>query len=326
MIQKIVYSIIAFGSLFLMGCGSAGVNNPGTEYVPDMVHGIAYEANLSDAFYKNTWGTAQEYYDLAKPRVPVKGTIPRGYLSTNSTKGIQVPLNGYVPFYYGDSEEERLRAAEEILNNPFPITKHGLEEGKELFEIACAICHGKKANGDGFLVSDDNPNVKYPAQPANFMMDKFINKSNGFYYYTIMKGKNVMGSYADKLSYKERWNVIHYIRSLQAKKKGLKYDENENTLNEYGWPVNRKVSDGEGASMDMNSSDMHMRSGSTQMMDHTKMGMMKGEESSSMHTVEGATTAHKKEGWLKRTIKKGKEKISDFKEKRAAKKAAKRNH
>ena len=40
----------------------------------------------------------------------------------------------------------------------------------------------------------------------------------------------MMGSYADKLSYEERWNVIHYIRSLQANSKKLKYSEKENTF------------------------------------------------------------------------------------------------
>ena len=31
-----------------------------------------------------------------------------------------------------------------------------------------------------------------------------------------MYGKNVMGGYSDKLSYEERWQVIHYIHSLIA--------------------------------------------------------------------------------------------------------------
>lgn len=321
MIQKLIFSLFALTTLFFMGCGAAGGNDPGTEYVPDMVHGIAYEANLSDAYYKNTWGTDQEYYDLAKPRLPVKGTIPRGYIGTNSHDGIQVTLNGYVPFYYGDSEDERLRASEDILNNPFPITKKGLSQGKELYEISCAICHGKKLDGDGFLVSDDNPNVKYPAQPANFLMDKFIDKSNGFYYFAIMKGKNVMGSYADKLSYKERWDVIHYIRSVQAKKKGLKYNENENTFSEYAWAVNDSK---HGVSHEGNASHggMHVSATLTQ---HGSQ-VIDGHNTAAIKTVEGQTTEHKKDGWIKRTIKKGKEKVSDFKEKRAAKKAAKGNH
>lgn len=40
-----------------------------------------------------------------------------------------------------------------------------------------------------------------------------------------MYGKNVMGGYSDKLSYQERWEVIHYIRSLQAKVRGVTYGE-----------------------------------------------------------------------------------------------------
>ena len=45
-----------------------------------------------------------------------------------------------------------------------------------------------------------------------------------------MYGKNVMGAHADKLSYEERWQVIHYIRSLQAAEQGLVYSEEENTF------------------------------------------------------------------------------------------------
>ena len=39
-----------------------------------------------------------------------------------------------------------------------------------------------------------------------------------------------MGGYSDKLSYEERWNVIHYIRSCQASSKELQYNEKWNTF------------------------------------------------------------------------------------------------
>jgi len=45
-----------------------------------------------------------------------------------------------------------------------------------------------------------------------------------------------MGGYADKLSYEERWQVIHYIRSLQAKDRSLAYNEKTNSLNSVGVP------------------------------------------------------------------------------------------
>jgi hypothetical protein len=54
-----------------------------------------------------------------------------------------------------------------------------------------------------------------------------------------MYGKNLMGSYKDKISYEERWNVIHYIRSLQAKELKLEYNQEINTLNSIDRPAGK---------------------------------------------------------------------------------------
>ncbi|MBK8501774.1 MAG: c-type cytochrome [Saprospiraceae bacterium] len=217
-------------------CGTAGGNDPGKEYMPDMFHSIAYEANVYDYYYYNTWGSEEDYKKYAMPRKPVKGTIPRGYLGLNQAKDAEtkayyqsMPVNGFVPYYYGDTEEERTRAMAEIVVNPYPITASGLERGKELYVIYCGICHGEKADGAGYLVREDGG--VYPAQPANFLLPDFVAASEGRYYHSIMYGKNVMGGYSDKLSYEERWQVIHFIRSLQAKEANLQYSETANTFN-----------------------------------------------------------------------------------------------
>ena len=199
---------------------------------------FAYEANHYDYYGLNTWGTEDEYYKMAQPRKPVAGTIPRGYAGkvAMAANDVVIPPNGSVPYYYGDTEEERTRAMNEIVANPYPITAAGLARGKELYTIYCGICHGEKADGNGYLVAEENLNVKYPAQPAILTSDEFVAASEGRYYHSIIYGKNVMGGYADKLSYEERWQVIHYIRSLQAKDRKLTYDENTNTLNLVGVP------------------------------------------------------------------------------------------
>jgi mono/diheme cytochrome c family protein len=198
--------------------------------MPDMAHSIAYEANYYNYYYNNTWGSEDEYYSYAKPKLPVKGTIPRGAAGNLSAdNGIKVPANGYKPYEYKDTEEDRLRATSDITDSPFPISKNGLERGKLLYDINCGICHGDKADGAGYLVRDDGG--KYPVQPANFLLDEFLKASNGRYYHAIIYGKNLMGGYADKLSYEERWNVIQYIRSLQAPTLGLVYSDAENTFN-----------------------------------------------------------------------------------------------
>lgn len=206
-------------------CSPAGKNKTGHEFMPDMVHPVGYEANYYDFYSYNRWGNENDYKKFVTPRVPVKGTIARGAVGTEA--GVNTP-NGSVPYYYGNTEDERSRAAKEIVKNPFPITKIALERGKKLFDINCAICHGANADGQGYLARDGG---KYPVQPANFQTDTFYKSSNGRFYHAIMYGKNAMGSYSDKLSYEERWDVIHYVRSLQAKAKKLQYDEHGNTFN-----------------------------------------------------------------------------------------------
>ena len=241
--NNIVTLVVAVVFLYtIMSCSNPSGNNPGSEYMPDMGHSIAYEANYYDYYSHNTWGTEAEYYKMAQPRKPVKGTIPRGHAGAIPTAAndLAIPQNGSVPYYYSDTEEERTRAMNEILVNPFPITAEGLERGKELYNIQCGICHGEKGDGNGWLVDEANKNAKYPAQPAIFTTDDFVNATEGRYYHAIIYGKNVMGGYADKLSYEERWQVIHWIRALQAKDKKLAYSETENTLNAVGVPGGSK--------------------------------------------------------------------------------------
>ncbi len=248
-----MFLVLIVGAFGLQSCQQAGVNNAGSEYMPDMGHSVAYEANYYNYYYYNTWGTEDEYYKYAQPGLPVKGTVPR----RSNGNGFTIPVQGSVPYYYGDTEPERERAMAELVNNPFPITEAGLEEGKELYNVFCATCHGDKGDGNGYLVRDDGG--VYPVQPANFLLEEHVNASNGRYYHSIMYGKNMMGSYADKISYEERWSVIHYIRSLQAKELKLTYNQEENTLNAIDQPAGKDylASNMDGHGVDIEHKDDH---------------------------------------------------------------------
>ena len=256
-LRNIFFILLTASTLFWMSsCQAPGVDSTGSEYMPDMAHSIAYEANVFNYYFLNTWDSASvvKVKDMSVPREPVAGTVPRGYtgialatsdedrmdqmemMTGQSNGSFAITLNGHVPYHYEDTEEERERAKAEIIDNPFPITDSGIEIGKNLYDINCGICHGEKGDGAGYLVRDPNPATgdeggKYPAQPANFLIDPHLNSTNGHYYHAIMYGKNVMGGYADKLSFEERWLVIHYIRSLQADETGAEYNQDANTLN-----------------------------------------------------------------------------------------------
>jgi len=259
--KYILYSVVAVGLLY--SCTPAGGNFAGTEYMPDMAHSVGYESQSYANYKRNNWDSASVINRkfLSRPFNPAEGTIPRGYAGFsfsgpeaydsimnilrggNKLNAIAVPVNGKVPYHYTDTEEERIRASKDIVGNPFPITAEGLAQGKELYDIYCGICHGEKGDGAGYLVRDANPaqgdlGGVYPAAPANFMLDTFYISTNGRFYHAIMYGKNVMGGYKEKLSFEERWQVIHHIRSLQATGKGLVYSASANTLNpNFGIPA-----------------------------------------------------------------------------------------
>lgn len=244
-IINLVFALVV-SIMILESCGRAGGNETGTEFMPEMAHSVTVESNVYNYYDLNTWDDESviKLKELSNPRDPVAGTIARGYVGTAnggsmaksnalmtgtySNNAIRMAPNGSVPYYYGDSDAERARAIDEIISNPYPITEAGLERGKELYITFCGICHGDKGGADGYLARDGSP---YPAAPANFLTTAFRDTSDGAYYHSIMHGKNVMGGYADKISYEERWQVIHYIRALQADEFKLAYSETENTLN-----------------------------------------------------------------------------------------------
>jgi len=257
-VKYILFTLVAI--VVLNACSPADGDFAGSEYMPDMGHSIAYEANVYTDYSLNTWEDASTipYRQGASPKEPVAGTVPRGYAGAffadmerrdeimamlngeDGVNSINVPVNGSVPYYYEDTEEERTRAIAEITENPYPITSEGLIKGQELYRIFCGICHGEQGNGLGYLVAENNSNAVYPAAPANFLLEEFVNASNGRYYHSIMYGKNVMGSYKDKVSYEERWQIIHWIRHLQAEELELEYSEDANTLNpEFGTPMSQ---------------------------------------------------------------------------------------
>lgn len=228
-----ILSALAVIALFAFSSCQADGDFPGREYMPDMGHPVTYEANTFVYYKPNRWGNQEKYRAWYESNImklrPVGNTIPRGYaglVGSPEDKALLAdmqdkPMNGFAPYYYDNSDSSRALATAEIQANPFPITALGLAKGKTLYNVFCGVCHGEKADGNGVIYQEGAG--PYPVAPANLINEEFTAASEGRYYHAIMHGKGVMGSYKDKLSVEERWQVIHYIRSLQAKEKGLEY-------------------------------------------------------------------------------------------------------
>jgi mono/diheme cytochrome c family protein len=84
-----------------------------------------------------------------------------------------------------------------------------VRRGQNRFQIYCAPCHGALGDGQGITKS-----YGMVATPS-YHDDRLRGMADGEIFNTITNGKNTMFPYADKLSVKDRWAVVAYVRALQ---------------------------------------------------------------------------------------------------------------
>jgi hypothetical protein len=91
-----------------------------------------------------------------------------------------------------------------------PENEINLLEGERLFNIYCVYCHGADGAGNGVLVS----NGKFPPPPSfsGPLKDLPIGKA----YWTVVYGKNLMGSHASQILPDDRWRILMHVQRLQA--------------------------------------------------------------------------------------------------------------
>lgn len=189
-LNKISIAILVSSSIAIFASCSAGGDNPGMEYAPNMYHSFAYEPLTQEADKPNTINA-----NGMNMRLPAVNTIARGQLDY-ATYNLPKTAEGY--------------EAASSLTNPAPATKYNLAEGKRLFNINCTPCHGEDGQGNGTIVADG----KYPKVPAYAERLPTINDGKAFY--SIKYGRNLMGAYGTVLSPSQIWQVIHYINTFKT--------------------------------------------------------------------------------------------------------------
>lgn len=98
-------------------------------------------------------------------------------------------------------------AAARQLRNPLPAEVATLEEGKQLYATYCFVCHGSDGRGNGPVASG-------AMVPADLTTARVQSQSDGSLYSTIRHGLGSMPAYYDRLTPRERWLVVHYVRTL----------------------------------------------------------------------------------------------------------------
>jgi mono/diheme cytochrome c family protein len=175
------------GASILSSC-SAGGDNPGLEYAPNMYVSFAYEPLTQLEEKPNTINPHG-----MNMREPAKGTIARGQLDFAK---------------YGVAKNNENYEAASAWSNPLPTSEYNLAEGKRLYNINCTPCHAEDGNGKGTIVEDG----KFPQVPA--YSDRLPTINPGKAFYSITHGKNLMGAYGTVLNPTQRWQVVHYIYAM----------------------------------------------------------------------------------------------------------------
>lgn len=181
---KTILIVAVAATLGLTACGGDGMHrSPGKIYAADMTYSRAY-----DYYNENP-----NFSDSMTARLPVIGTVARGHsLPDHLVEGDTMAYKSFTTSAKFDANE--------------------LKEGKRLFNIYCAICHGTALDGNGPLYASG----KFAAMPANLMGPNYIKMSVGQIYAAIKYGKNAMGSYASQIDAHQRWMIIAYIKQQQA--------------------------------------------------------------------------------------------------------------
>jgi len=176
---KIIFALTFLGIL-LKSCADS--SRPNYQYFPNMYEPVGYE----------TYADSDAFANGIEAQVPVEGTVARGW----------------EPYDYLDTNEGYEDAKANLIS-PLEITKENSANGKELYTIYCAVCHGSKGDGQGILMTRE----KFLGVPS--YADREI--TPGSIYHVLMYGKNAMGSHAGQVNSKERWQIAQHVMDLRSK-------------------------------------------------------------------------------------------------------------
>ena len=195
--------LILVTAMFFQSCVKHP-DSPGYEYSDDMTRSQAIEAYVDYGLVADNVNDSLK--QTISARIPAEGSIP--YSENKNTASLNMPFN------YAAGEDERIRAGQEVVlpthyYNNDDIAKANIAEGKRLYGLFCAHCHGNKGNGDGKVITVGG----YPAAPPAY--NTLQDRTPGSVFHTITHGKNAMGPHSSQLNKDERWKVAMYVRTMQ---------------------------------------------------------------------------------------------------------------
>lgn len=199
-----IFFILVVTVVSIMGLRGDLTENTPLEVFPDMDRQAKYKSQTQNDFYG----------DKQADRLPVPGTAIRGTALEINNVFSASPTFSNLAFRTGKNDDGSWVSK---IPDEAKIDMSLMRLGKERYDIHCAICHGTYGNGNGVMkeflgVAPRNlsdPELTNYLEPAGPIPD-------GKIFHTISMGAGNMLGLKDKLSPKERWAIVLYVRTLQS--------------------------------------------------------------------------------------------------------------
>jgi mono/diheme cytochrome c family protein len=114
---------------------------------------------------------------------------------------------GSVPLFARPQLDDRDDAVP--LLSPLPDDDASRERGRALFLDRCVGCHNLDGHGNGPV------GRSFPPAP-DLALDTIRSKTDGYIYGTIALGGRAMPPMGDGLDERDRWDLVHFVRRVQA--------------------------------------------------------------------------------------------------------------
>ena len=116
---------------------------------------------------------------------------------------------GVAPHATGNTVPELQDLASRATNPIQAGDTASLAHGREMFARHCVVCHGPQGRGDGPILGPD----RFPFAPS-LVTPTVQGYSDGYVYAVVRMGRGLMPAYGPRMTERERWQVVSYVRTL----------------------------------------------------------------------------------------------------------------
>jgi mono/diheme cytochrome c family protein len=175
---------------FIYKAWFAKTDKPRIHIVQDMDNQEKFRAQHATALFA----------DHRAMRPPIDGTVARGEMNDDPHYNTGIVDNAFAPA---------------MPLHKITVDAKLLQRGRERFNIYCAPCHGRTADGQGTVNIRGTQRGGGWVAPANLHDDQYRARPVGHIFNTISEGIRTMPPYGDIIPTEDRWAIVAYVRALQ---------------------------------------------------------------------------------------------------------------